>query len=64
MLELGFADFNFRDITKPTHERIVKILSALVNYARFREERLTTFEQISATGVSVRGFEYFCPDIY
>ncbi|KAI8581191.1 hypothetical protein K450DRAFT_233545 [Umbelopsis ramanniana AG] len=50
MLELGFADFNFRDITKPTHDRIVKILSALVNYARFREERLTTFEQISATG--------------
>jgi kinetochore protein Nuf2 len=53
MLELGFADFNFRDITKPTHERIVKILSALVNYARFREERLTTFEQVSAAGVSL-----------
>jgi hypothetical protein len=51
MLEVGFADFSFKDMTKPTRERTIKILSSLVNYAKFRERRLTTFEQVSAAGV-------------
>jgi kinetochore protein Nuf2 len=54
MLEIGFADFSFKDMTRPTHHRIIKILSSLVNYAKFREQRLTTFEQVSAVGVSTR----------
>jgi len=52
MLEVGFADFSFKDMTKPTQDRIIKILSSLVNYAKFREQRLATFEQFSAAGVS------------
>ncbi|CAO3688901.1 unnamed protein product [Umbelopsis vinacea] len=51
MLEVGFADFSFKDMTKPTQDRIIKILSSLVNYAKFREQRLATFEQFSAAGV-------------
>ncbi|KAJ2957268.1 hypothetical protein NQZ79_g6971 [Umbelopsis isabellina] len=53
MLEIGFADFSFKDMTRPTHHRIIKILSSLVNYAKFREQRLTTFEQVSAVGDEV-----------
>ncbi|CCD26059.2 kinetochore-associated Ndc80 complex subunit NUF2 NDAI_0G02820 [Naumovozyma dairenensis CBS 421] len=37
---VGVADFTLLDLTKPDHQRTVRLLSAVINYARFREERM------------------------
>ncbi|KAJ5279331.1 Kinetochore protein Nuf2 [Penicillium angulare] len=37
--ECGVNDFTFTDLTKPTHDRLVKIFSYLINFVRFRESQ-------------------------
>lgn len=37
---IGVEDFNMTDLNKPEYERSRRLLSAVVNYARFREERM------------------------
>ncbi|QLL34391.1 hypothetical protein HG536_0G02520 [Torulaspora globosa] len=37
---IGVADFNLTDLYRPDAHRTKRILSAVVNYARFREERM------------------------
>lgn len=37
---IGVADFNIMDLFKPEVQRTRRLLSAVVNYARFREERM------------------------
>lgn len=37
---IGVADFNIMDLYKPEMQRTRRLLSAVVNYARFREERM------------------------
>lgn len=37
---MGINDFNLMDLCKPDFQRTKRILSAVVNYARFREERI------------------------
>lgn len=37
---IGISDFNMMDLCKPDFQRTRRILSAVVNYARFREERI------------------------
>ncbi len=39
LLECQITDFNFMDLYKPTHERLVKIFSYLINFVRFRESQ-------------------------
>ncbi|KAH8163669.1 hypothetical protein CIB48_g4580 [Xylaria polymorpha] len=39
LLEVGITDFNFSDLYKPTHPRLVKIFSYLINFVRFRESQ-------------------------
>ncbi|KAI1462155.1 Nuf2 family protein [Annulohypoxylon moriforme] len=39
LLECGIADFSFTDLYKPTHPRLVKIFSNLINFVRFRESQ-------------------------
>ena len=37
---IGIPDFNMMDLCKPDFQRTRRLLSAVVNYARFREERI------------------------
>lgn len=38
--DIGVSDFNMMDLYKPDFTRTRRLLSAVVNYARFREERM------------------------
>ncbi|KAI9753928.1 MAG: kinetochore-associated Ndc80 complex subunit nuf2 [Chaenotheca gracillima] len=37
--ECGISDFSFQDLLKPTHDRLVKIFSYIINFVRFRESQ-------------------------
>lgn len=37
---IGVSDFNMMDLNRPDTQRTKRLLSAVVNYARFREERM------------------------
>ncbi|KAG6030417.1 kinetochore-associated Ndc80 complex subunit nuf2 [Claviceps sp. Clav32 group G5] len=37
LYECGIVDFSFNDLYKPTHSRMTRILSYLINFVRFRE---------------------------
>ena len=39
LVECGVQDFSFADLVRPTHERLVKILSYTINFVRFRESQ-------------------------
>lgn len=41
----GVYDFELRDISAPQYVRIRKLFSAVINFAKFREEKVATFEQ-------------------
>ncbi|ORY30450.1 Nuf2-domain-containing protein [Rhizoclosmatium globosum] len=43
--EVGISDFSIRDLIKPEPGHMRKILSGIINFAKFREERLSVFEQ-------------------
>ncbi|GMF29403.1 unnamed protein product [Phytophthora lilii] len=44
----GVDDFGLRDVLHPTLKRVRRQLSALINFAKFREERLTAFAEVTA----------------
>jgi kinetochore protein Nuf2 len=44
--DCGIDDFSIRDISKPDSPRLKIILSALINYARFREERMGDLDEL------------------
>lgn len=39
LVECGVHDFSFQDLQKPTHERLQKIFSYIINFVRFRESQ-------------------------
>jgi kinetochore protein Nuf2 len=39
LIECGIADFSFQDLYKPTHDRLAKIFSYIINFVRFRESQ-------------------------
>ncbi|CAI5734418.1 unnamed protein product [Peronospora destructor] len=43
----GVDDFGLRDVLHPTPKRVRRQLSALINFAKFREERLAAFSDIT-----------------
>ncbi|RKP36266.1 Nuf2 family-domain-containing protein [Dimargaris cristalligena] len=45
MREVGGGDFSLRDILKPSPGRVKHILSAIINFCKFREERMFVFEK-------------------
>jgi kinetochore protein Nuf2 len=47
MREVGFPQFSLQDITKPEPRRVQHCLSAIINFAKFREERLGVYEQFT-----------------
>ncbi|OQD76546.1 hypothetical protein PENDEC_c004G03010 [Penicillium decumbens] len=45
LMECGVNDFTFTDLTKPTHDRLVKIFSYLINFVRFRESQTPIIDE-------------------
>ncbi|KAG6577929.1 kinetochore protein nuf2 [Phytophthora cinnamomi] len=43
----GVDDFGLRDVLRPTPKRVRRQLSALINFAKFREERLAAFAEVT-----------------
>ncbi|KAL8926133.1 MAG: hypothetical protein Q9208_003034 [Pyrenodesmia sp. 3 TL-2023] len=39
LVECGIHDFQFADLLRPTHDRLVKIFSYIINFVRFRESQ-------------------------
>lgn len=50
--EIRFRDITLRDLTDPAPHRLARILSALINYAKFREGSWETFEEYARKTVS------------
>lgn len=48
LLNTGVKDFNLRDIYKPESLRLRRQLSAVVNFAKFREEKLVAYADMQA----------------
>jgi kinetochore protein Nuf2 len=45
LVECGVQDFSFNDLVRPTHERLVKILSYTINFVRFRESQTNVIDE-------------------
>ena len=45
MNECGIRDFGFSDLYRPTHQRLAKIFSYLINFTRFREEQTSIIDK-------------------
>jgi kinetochore protein Nuf2 len=56
LLVCGINDFSSADLYRPTHDRLCKIISYLVNFARFRESQMEVIEEHlnRAEGVKTR----------
>ncbi len=44
-LQCAITDFSFNDLLKPTHDRLVKIFSYVINFVRFRESQTATIDE-------------------
>ncbi|SCU80509.1 LADA_0B07910g1_1 [Lachancea dasiensis] len=53
--DIGVPDFNMMDLYKPDALRTQRFLSAVVNYARFREERMLDCDQFMSQTESLLG---------
>ncbi|KAI1611119.1 kinetochore protein nuf2 [Exophiala viscosa] len=47
MEQCGINDFSFSDLVRPTHDRLVKILSYTINFLRFREPHTSVIDENS-----------------
>ncbi|KAK5121379.1 hypothetical protein LTR85_005211 [Meristemomyces frigidus] len=45
LVECGIKDFTFSDLYKPTHMRLVKIFSYIINFIRFRESQTSVIDE-------------------
>lgn len=45
LVECGINDFTFQDLYKPTHPRLVKIFSYIINFIRFRESHTPVIDE-------------------
>src|SRR4051812_26435945 len=43
--QCGVHDFTFADLYKPTHQRLVKIFSYMINFIRFRESQTEVIDE-------------------
>lgn len=44
-MQCGITDFSFSDLLKPSHDRLVKIFSYIINFVRFRESQTATIDE-------------------
>lgn len=54
MRTVGVADFNIGDINTPEYKRTRRNLSGLINFAKFREERIAKYTEETAKTEQVR----------
>jgi len=45
LIECGITDFSFQDLYKPTHDRLAKIFSYIINFVRFRESQTSVIDE-------------------
>ncbi|TAQ87546.1 hypothetical protein B7494_g4127 [Chlorociboria aeruginascens] len=45
LIECGITDLSFQDLFKPTHDRLVKIFSYIINFIRFRESQTAVMDE-------------------
>ncbi|KAF2272979.1 kinetochore protein nuf2 [Westerdykella ornata] len=45
LVECGIHDFTFQDLYKPSHQRLVKIFSFMINFIRFRESQTEVIDE-------------------
>ena len=45
LVECGVTDFCFNDLLRPTHDRLVKVFSYIINFVRFRETQTATIDE-------------------
>ena len=45
LYECGIKDFTFSDLYRPTHKRLVKIFSYIINFIRFRESQTGVIDE-------------------
>lgn len=45
MAHCGVQDFSFSDLYRPTHDRLVKIFSYVINFVRFRESQTSMIDE-------------------
>lgn len=50
MWEVGIEDFGLKDMVKPEGPRLRLLLSAIINFAKFREEQLGVWEELVKRG--------------
>jgi kinetochore protein Nuf2 len=48
MMSVGVHDFQMSDINKPESKRMVRYLSAIINFLKFRSERRAKFDEYDA----------------
>ncbi|KAJ3038898.1 kinetochore-associated Ndc80 complex subunit nuf2 [Rhizophlyctis rosea] len=59
--EVGVEDFSMIDILRPEGPRLRRILSAIINFVKFREERMQVFEMLTQKSVSIWGLSIAYP---
>ncbi|KAI9683572.1 MAG: kinetochore-associated Ndc80 complex subunit nuf2 [Trizodia sp. TS-e1964] len=45
LIEVGINDFSFQDLKQPTHDRLVRIFSHIINFIRFRESQTGVIDE-------------------
>lgn len=45
IIQCGIHDFSFSDLVRPSHPRLVKIFSYVINFVRFRESQTSTIDE-------------------
>jgi kinetochore protein Nuf2 len=45
MAASGLHDFSLKDIQKPEYKRLLRIFSAVINFAKFREEKVVAYDE-------------------
>jgi kinetochore protein Nuf2 len=55
--EVGILDFNFNEFLNPDRKRLVYILSGLINFSKFRQEKLQLFQNCAARGEEFLGLK-------
>lgn len=53
MVGIGVDDFSLADVLKPESPRVVKCLSAVINFTKFREQRVAALEVVTERAVGL-----------
>jgi hypothetical protein len=60
MQACGIQDFTLRDVSNPTDKRTCAILSGIINFVRFREDQIQTYNSLTGQTVSPTAQRAIC----